>query len=87
MDKLVEQAPYIAALVILVSMFLYSMRERDKIYLDAQKQRDELFVGSQNQTNKIIEALTNEIREISQQSIQHDAKITAELGKISRKRK
>lgn len=87
MEKLIEQAPYIVALIILVYMFLLAMRDRDRTYLDAQKQRDELFVGSQIQTNKVIEALTNEIREISQQSIQHDARVVNELNKITKSKK
>lgn len=87
MEKLIEQAPYIVALIILVYMFLLAMRDRDRTYLDAQKQRDELFVGSQIQTNKVIEALTNEIREISQQSIQHDARVVSELNKITKSKK
>jgi len=86
-DKFIEQAPYIAALIALVYMFLIAMRDRDHAYLDAQKQRDELFVGSQIQTNKVIEALTNEIREISQQSIQHDARVVNELNKITKSKK
>lgn len=87
MEKLIEQAPYIVALIILVYMFLLAMRDRDRTYLDAQKQRDELFVGSQIQTNKVIEALTNEVREISQQSIQHDARVVSELNKITKSKK
>lgn len=86
-ERLTEQAPYIVALLILVYLFLLAMKDRDRAYLDAQKQRDELFVSSQIQTNKVIEALTNEIREISQQSIQHDARVVSELNKITKSKK
>lgn len=89
MDKLIEQAPYIAALVIIVIIFVKEQKESRQDYLQAQAERDKIFLSSIASNNTIISNLTEKIAENTEVLVRHDTemKITSiNLEKTLKKR-
>lgn len=88
-EKLVEQAPYITALVIIVYIFVKEMKESRQDYLKAQSERDRMFLGGVESSNKVIADLTGEISRNTEIIIKHDSemKVTAlNLEKIAKRK-
>jgi hypothetical protein len=89
MDELIKQAPYIAALVIIVYIFVKEMKESRQDYLQAQAERDKVFISGIEPNNKVIAELAEEVARNTATLIRHDSemKITSINLEKSLKRK
>src|SRR5690606_1119709 len=98
MDALVKQAPYIAAIVIVVyaflnaqskrdSAFLQAQMDRDKIYLQAQADRDKIFLDAIQANGEIIKSLSKEVNENTQVLTAHDSSMRVIAGNIEKSTK
>jgi len=90
-DELIRQAPGLAALVLVVVVFLKAMAARDSLFLQAQKDRDTLFLASQEMRDKSwlasIGALTTQVGANSEIIIAHNAAMEVTAATLIREKK
>lgn len=70
--ELAKQAPYLAAIVIIVWAFLNAQAKRDEIFLKAQADRDILFLNAIKESNSVVSKLADEVKTNSEEIIAHD---------------
>ena len=73
--ELTRQAPYLAAIVIIVYAFLQAQAKRDENFLKAQSERDALFMKSIAEANAVMKTLADEVQRNSELVIKHDVKM------------
>lgn len=81
LTKLIEQAPYLAAIVLIVYAFLQAQAKRDDAFLKAQSERDALFLSHMKETNTVVTNLVNEVQANTETLIAHDV-ITRQTAKV-----
>jgi Tfp pilus assembly protein PilN len=88
--ELIKAAPGIAGIVIVVIVFLRSQKERDALFLEAQALRDKLYIEAQERRdvlfNASIAALSQEIAQVTELTVAHDA-ATRAASRLERARK
>lgn len=84
---LIEQAPYLAAIVIIVWAFLQAQAKRDEVFLKAQSDRDILFLNSIKESNAVIQTLASEVKTNSEEIIAHDTAMRETAKNLLRAKK
>lgn len=75
-QELAKQAPYLAAIIIIVWAFLNAQAKRDDIFLKAQEARDKLFLAAIAENNVVISELSREVERGTNILITHDTRMT-----------
>ncbi len=86
-SELTKQAPYIAAIVIIVWAFLRAQEKRDEMFLKAQSERDALFLKSIHNVVEVTASLTNDVQKNTEILIAHDSTMQAKMKSLERARK
>ncbi len=89
MDELIKQAPYIAAIVLIVYAFLQAQAKRDDAFLKAQSERDALFLSHMKENSAVVSNLAAEVQQNTETLIAHDVltRQTARLAERQKKQK
>lgn len=84
-DELIVQAPYLAAIIIIVWAFLRAQEKRDEMFLKAQSDRDTLFMKQIQVNTDVISNLANDVQKNTEILIAHDTKMQTRMAGLSRK--
>jgi len=86
-DKLIENSPALAAIVLIVWAFLQAQAKRDVSFLDAMKARDEVFANVLKENNIVIANISKEVQVSSELLSAHNAEMRVTAAGILRAQK
>lgn len=69
--ELSKQSPYLAAVIVIVWMFIQAQKSRDQFWVDAQKERDKLFMDTIKENNTVISSIAGEVQKNTEAIISH----------------
>lgn len=86
-DELIKQAPYLAAIVIIVWAFLRAQEKRDEMFLKAQADRDVLFMKQLQNNTDVVSGIATDVQKNTEILITHDTKMQTRMSGLTRTRK